>query len=76
VPLHQFSRMSTRVQFIVEGRDDALVLRDVPIPERGSQIQIHETVYDVREVVVVYSSTAGEEMFVDVYLSRHEEPTA
>jgi hypothetical protein len=68
--------MSTRVQFIVEGRDDALVLRDAPIPERGSQIQIHETVYDVREVVVVYSSTAGEEMFVDVYLSRHEEPTA
>lgn len=64
--------MKTQVQFILDDQDDVVVLRNVPIPEKGSQIRIHQSLYDVREVVVVYSSTDGEDLFVDVHLSQHE----
>jgi hypothetical protein len=71
-----FPRMNTQVQFILDDQDDVVVLRNVPIPTKGSQIRIHETTYDVCEVVVVHSSTAGQAMFVDVHLSQHKEPPA
>jgi hypothetical protein len=32
--------------------------------------------YDVREVIVVYTSTADEDTFVDVHPSQHKEPKA
>jgi hypothetical protein len=68
-----FPRMTNQVQFILDDQDDIVVLRNVTIPAKGSRIRIHETLYDVREVVVVYSSVAGIDMFVDVHLSRHQE---
>lgn len=66
--------MTSQVQFIVDGQNEVVVLRNVPIPEKGSQIQLRETLYDVCEVAVVYASIAGEDIFVDVHLSPHKEP--